>query len=506
MAQAQAQAHPHDHDVLDVIIIGSGISGIGCAAHLRRDRTEKTWCILEMRDDLGGTWDLFRYPGIRSDSDLYTFSYDFKPWNSDNAIAGAAEIKRYIAETADEYDIRRQIRFRRKVTACAWDSTEGLWTVTTTRGDDGMVETWRGRWIFSATGYYDYDKGYRPAFPEEEKFAGPIIHPQHWPEDLDYTGKRIAVIGSGATAVTLLPALAEKAAHVVQVQRTPSYVMPMPQRDGLLTLARLLPSRDLTHRLMRKKNIVQRHVFWLLCQRYPKMMRALIRKINRANLPQDFPIDIHFNPPYGPWQQRLCAVPEGDLYKSLSSGKTSIVTGHIDKFVADGIAMKSGEVVAADIIVTATGLNLKMAGGVAYTVDGKPVVWSDHAIFRGMLLDGIPNFALCIGYTTSSWTLKVGLLCKYFCQLLGEMDRRGKAICIPQRPAGGMTLKPLLDFGAGYVQRSIGSLPKQGDGYPWMMTFSYGGDVKMMKRSSVILPEMKLYDAPAAPAHRPAPA
>ncbi|MBC2667889.1 flavin-containing monooxygenase [Novosphingobium piscinae] len=482
--------------VYDVIIIGAGISGIGCAAYLRRKQPKKTWCILEGRDDLGGTWDLFRYPGIRSDSDLYTFSYDFKPWNSDKAIAGAREIKDYIAETADEYGIRQQIRFGRKVFACQWRSATGLWTVTATRTDTGEEETWQGRWIFSATGYYDYDQGYRPDFPEEETFSGPIIHPQHWPEDLDYEGKRIAVIGSGATAVTLVPALAATAAHVVQVQRTPSYVMPLPERDGLLTLARLLPSRNLTHRLMRTKNIVQRHLFWVLCQRYPKLMRKLIRRMNAANLPKDFAIDEHFNPPYDPWQQRLCAVPDGDLYKSLSSGKASIVTGHIKRFVENGIEMQSGEIVPADIIVTATGLNIKMAGGIAYAVDERKIVWSEHAIYRGMLLDGIPNFALCIGYTTNSWTLKVSLLCEYFCQLLGEMDRLGKAVCVPERPSGGMELKPLLDFGAGYVQRSIDSLPRQGNGYPWMMTFSYGGDVKMMKRSSVVRPEMKLADAP----------
>ncbi len=485
--------------VHDVIIIGAGISGIGCAAYLRRKQPTKSWCILEGREDLGGTWDLFRYPGIRSDSDLYTFSYEFKPWKSDKAIAGAAEIKAYIAETADEYDIRPHIRFQRKVVRCTWSSETALWTVTAVRTDTGEEETWLGRWIFSATGYYDYDKGYRPDFPEEQAFAGPIIHPQHWPEDLDYTGKRIAVIGSGATAVTLVPALADKAAHVVQVQRTPSYVMPLPERDGLLSFARLLPTKALTHRLMRKKNIVQRHLFWSLCQRYPNVMRKLIRRMNAANLPADFPIDVHFNPPYDPWQQRLCAVPDGDLYKSLSSGRASIVTGHIKRFVQTGIEMQSGEVVAADIIVTATGLNIKMAGGIAYAVDGKPVVWSDHAIFRGMLLDGIPNFALCIGYTTNSWTLKVSLLCDYFCQLLGEMDRRGKTVCVAERPSGGMALRPLLDFGAGYVQRSLNSLPKQGEDFPWMMTFSYGSDVKMMKRASVVLPEMKLSGATAGP-------
>lgn len=485
-----------DLKIYDVVIIGAGISGIGCAAYLRRNRPEKSWCILEGRDDLGGTWDLFRYPGIRSDSDLYTFSYEFKPWRSSKAIAGASEIKAYIAETAEEYGIRPQIRFKRKVLRCDWSSAEALWTITTQRSDTGVEESWRSRWIFSAAGYYDYEKGYRPTFPDEAKFSGPIIHPQHWPEDLDYAGKRIAVIGSGATAVTLLPALAEKAGHVVQVQRTPSYIMPLPEQDGLLKFARLLGSNQLVHAVMRKKNILQRHLFWKLCQRYPNFMRKLIRRINVANLPKDYPVDIHFNPPYDPWQQRLCAVPDGDLYKSLASGRASIVTGHIKRFVPSGIEMQSGEIVAADIIVTATGLNLRMVGGIAFSVDGRKVNWAEHAIFRGMLLDGLPNLAICIGYTTNSWTLKVGLLCDYFCQLLGEMDRRGKAVCVPERPSGGMETRPLLDFGAGYVQRSIHSLPKQGSAYPWVMTFSYNSDAKMLKRSAVILPEMKLYDAP----------
>lgn len=491
-----AELDTKDIEILDVLIIGAGISGIGCAAYLRRKLPQKKWLILEGRDDLGGTWDLFRYPGIRSDSDLYTFSYDFKPWNSTNAIAGADEIKAYIAETAVEYGIRPQIRFKRKVVACSWNSAEAFWTVRTQRSDTGQDEEWRCRWIFSATGYFDYDKGYRPDFPEESSFSGQIVHPQHWPEQLDYAGKRIAVIGSGATAVTLVPALAKKAQHVVQVQRTPSYVMPLPEVDGLLKFARLLPSKMLTHRVMRTKNILQRYWFWLLCQRYPNAMRKLIRKVNVASLPKDYPVDVHFNPPYGPWQQRLCAVPDGDFYRSLSDGSASIVTGQIKRFVRNGLEMQSGELIEADIIVTATGLNIKMAGGVTYDVDGKNIIWSEHAIFRGMLLDGIPNFAICIGYTTHSWTLKVGLLCEYFCKLLTEMDRQGKTVCITQRPAA-MQTNPLLDFGAGYIQRSLSSIPRRGDSYPWTMTFNYNSDVKLLKRSAVVTPEMKLSNAAA---------
>ncbi|MHB0777598.1 flavin-containing monooxygenase [Halomonas sp. WWR20] len=485
-----------DDVVFDVLILGAGLSGIGCAAYLRRELPEKRFRLLEMRDDLGGTWDLFRYPGIRSDSDLYTFAYEFKPWESRNAIAQAAEIKSYIAETADDYGIRERISFGRKVLTCDWSSAEALWTVTTERTGSGERETWRARWIFSATGYYDYEQGYRPDFPEEGAFGGRIVHPQAWPEDLDHAGKRIAVIGSGATAVTLLPALAESAAHVTQIQRTPTYVMPLPQEDPLLKHLRPFFSKGRTHRILRRKNIWRQAIFYTLCQRFPGTMRKLIRKANVKSLPEGFAVDTHFNPPYAPWDQRLCAVPGGDLFRCLREGTCSIVTGHMARFTETGIEMQDGTHVAADIIVAATGLNLKLAGGARYSLDGEAVAWSDHIIFKGMMLDGIPNFAMSIGYTNSSWTLKVGLLCRHFCRLLNEMDERGMAVCVPERPERDMALRPLLDFKAGYVQRSVDTLPRQGDTFPWQMTFSYREDEKMMTRGRVVEPELHLSPAP----------
>lgn len=493
--------HKIETDILDVLIVGAGISGIGCAAHLRRSLPSKSFAILEMRDDLGGTWDLFRYPGIRSDSDLYTFSYGFKPWRSENAIAEGAEIKAYIAETADDYDIRRHIKFGRKVLSYSWNSSEGLWTVAAQNTKTGRVEHWRCRWIFSASGYYDYDKGFRPDFPGEEDFQGAIIHPQHWPQELDYTGKRIAVIGSGATAITLLPALARKAAHVVQVQRTPSYVMPVPQVDPLLRVLRPLLSEERLHRVMRRKGAHQQRLVWRLSKAFPGAMRRLIRRTNRKALPKDFAIDTHFNPPYNPWDQRLCAVPNGDLYKSLSNGDCSIVTGKIERFTATGIKMQSGEHVDADIIVTATGLNLKLLGGIEGFVDGEKIKWADRIVYRGMMLDGIPNLSFAIGYTTSSWTLKIDLLCEYFCRLLAEMDERGADICVATRPADEMKLRPLLDFGAGYVQRSINSLPSQGDRHPWQMTFNYIEDEKLVRRGSVADSNLKFSRRTSAPSH-----
>ncbi|RLQ89283.1 NAD(P)/FAD-dependent oxidoreductase [Notoacmeibacter ruber] len=485
------------YEVTDVVIFGAGLSGIGCAAYLHRKLPGKSYQILEMRDDLGGTWDLFRYPGIRSDSDLYTFSYEFKPWKSDKSIAPAEEIKSYIAETADEYDVRERIRFGRKVIACDWSSEEALWTVTTERTGTGERETWRARWIFSATGYYDYDQGYRPEFAQEGSFDGPIIHPQSWPDDLDYTDKRIAVIGSGATAVTLLPALSEKAAHVTQVQRTPTYVLPLPTQDPWLRWLRPFLSADRIHRTLRTKNIMRQSVFWRISRRFPNWMRNFVRKLNVKYLPEDYPIDTHFNPPYDPWDQRLCFVPGADLFKRLEDGSCSIVTGKIARFDESGIAMEDGSHVDADIIVTATGLNLKLMGGAEYAVDGKAVHWPDHLIYKGMMLDNIPNFAFSIGYTNSSWTLKVGLLCEYFCRLLAEMDERGMGICYPERPDRQMKTRPLLDFQAGYVQRSIDILPRQGDTYPWEMTFNYREDAKMMKRGAVIGPELHLEPSPA---------
>lgn len=485
---------------LDVLIVGAGISGIGLACNLKRKLPGKSWLIVEARETFGGTWDLFRYPGIRSDSDLYTFAYDFKPWTSRKAIAGAKEILAYLEETIAEYGLADRIRYGIKVLSADWDGASGLWTVKAHRSDLGVDVEFRTRWLFGAAGYYDYDQGYRPHFAGEETFKGLIVHPQNWPEDLDTSGKRIALIGSGATAVTLSPALAETAAHVTQIQRTPSYVLPMPSEDGLANLLRRFLPAGLAYRIVRRKNILRQQWIYALSQRYPERARKLIRWVNVKALPEGFPVDEHFKPPYGPWDQRLCAVPDGDFFKAIRKGKLSMATGAIERFTETGVRMRSGQQIDADIIVTATGLKLKLFGGVELRVDGAAVRPSERLIFKGMMLDGVPNFCCAIGYTNSSWTLKIGLLCEYFCRLLAELDARDENVCVAERPKGATGARPLLDFGAGYVQRAIQDLPRQGADYPWVMSFSYASDARIMRRGAVIDPAMRLSKAAPAPA------
>lgn len=483
---------PNTEEVLDVLIIGAGISGIGCACHLSREVPHKRWAILEARSDLGGTWDLFRYPGIRSDSDLHTFSYAFKPWSSPNAIAPAEEILAYLRETANEYGALEKIIYNHKVISADWDSKSGLWTVTAQSGDDMDEILVRCRWLFSATGYYDYQAGYRPSFEGEDSYTGQLIHPQHWPEDFDYTDKRIAVIGSGATAVTLVPSMTEKAQHITQIQRTPSYVMPRPKRDALANwLKTWLPTKT-AHAITRWKNTRMQRYFYLYCQSFPHHARRLIRKMNIKNLPDDYPVDVHFNPPYDPWDQRICAVPDADLFKDLSSGKASIVTGHIKQFLPDGIEMASGEQIPADAIIIATGLNLKIFGGIELSIDGDTIDVSQKLVYRGLMLDGIPNFGFAIGYTNSSWTLKVDIVCEYLCKLIRKMDQLGQAVCIPEKPQGDFATRPLLDFEAGYVKRSISALPRQGEHYPWKMDLDYMSDMRSLKSKPVLEPSLKL--------------
>ena len=484
-------------ETLDVLIIGAGLSGIGAACWLTREAPGRAWAVVEARADLGGTWDLFRYPGVRSDSDLYTFGYDFKPWTSGKAIAGAPEILAYLREAADEHGVTPKIRFRRRVIAADWSSAAALWTVRLRHEEDGSESQLRARWIFGATGYYDYAEGHRPHFPGEETYQGPILHPQFWPEDFDATGKRIAVIGSGATAVTLVPALAGTAEHVTQVQRTPTYVLPVPSGDGLATLARrLLPARR-AHAFARRKNILQQRWVWLLCQKYPRTARRIIRRVNRRALPKGFDVDRHFNPPYGPWDQRLCAVPDGDFYAAIREGRASVVTGALERFTPTGLRMQDGTEIAADAVVTATGLKLQLFGGATLSVDGAEAVPSEKLVFKGMMLSGVPNFCFAIGYTNASWTLKIGLLCEHFCRLLNHMAATGTEVCTPVRPSAGLAERPLMDFQAGYVLRSLAMLPRQGDRDPWTMTFDYLADVKTLRHGPVDDPALRFSPAPA---------
>ena len=475
----------------DVLTVGAGISGIGLARYLEKLRPGTRYAILEARDAIGGTWDLFRYPGIRSDSDLYTFGYEFKPWVHEKSIAGAGAILDYLAETARENGIDRHIRFRRKVTAAAWSSADGCWTVTVTHGDTGESSTLTTRWLFSAAGYYSYDQGYSPQFAGIERYRGRVVHPQDWPADLDCSGKRVVVIGSGATAVTLVPALAEQAAHVTQLQRTPSYVLPIPSEDRVARGLRRLLGDRLGYALARRKNILRQRMIWQFCRRWPQAARRLIRWLNARVLPEGYPVDVHFNPPYDPWDQRLCAVTDGDLFRAIRKGRASVVTDRIRSFTETGIELESGARLEADVVVTATGLNLQAFGGIPLTVDGRTVRLPDTVAFKGMMLSGVPNFAFAVGYTNSSWTLKVGLLCEHFCRLLDHMDEKGFSTCRPEVGDPAMPTRPLLDFGAGYVQRSMQDLPRQGPAYPWLMSMSYATDVRHLRNGPVEDPNLR---------------
>ena len=492
MTPLKTSAVQSANEPLDVLIIGAGVSGIGCACYLKMNHPDRNWRILEARDRIGGTWDLFKYPGIRSDSDLYTFSYEFKPWSSPNSIAPADEILTYLDETVEEYDLNGQIDFNRKVVTADWNSSSGLWTVSVENTNTGETEIITSRWLFGAAGYYNYDEGFRPKFADEESFQGEIIHPQFWPEDFSYADKKIAVIGSGATAVTIVPSMTDKAKHVVQIQRTPSYIVPRPKQDKLaLSLQKWLPASTV-HALIRWKNIRVQRLFYLYCQTFPDHARKNIMRMNKRHLPEDFPTETHFNPPYNPWDQRLCAVPDADFFSDIRKNKVSLVTGHIERFTPAGVQMTSGEHVDADAIIVATGLKLQMFGGVKLTLDGEPVTVSERLVYRGMMLDGVPNFCFAQGYTNSSWTLKVGLVCQHFCDLLAEMDERGVTVCTPIKPEGMDEDRPLLDFDAGYVKRAASILPKQGPAFPWEMNSSFPADKHAFQSRHVIQPELKL--------------
>ncbi|SIS23421.1 flavin-containing monooxygenase [Williamsia sterculiae] len=473
------------YEELDVLIVGSGISGIGAARYLSTESPSTTYAVLEARAASGGTWDQFRYPGIRSDSDLFTFGYEFKPWTDKKAIATGDKILAYLRETAAEAGVDEHIRYHHKVVSASWSSEQARWTVEVDRADTGERVVFRVRWLFGATGYYDYDEGFTPRFEGREDFEGQITHPQHWPEDLDYAGKRIVVIGSGATAVTLIPALAAGGAgHVTMLQRTPTYVLPLPSEDKIANLLPKIFGAERGYALTRRKNVWMQQFMYKASRRYPNAVRRFIRNTNARALPAGFDVDTHFNPPYDPWDQRLCMVPDSDLFRTISAGNASVVTARIDKFTRNGILLETGEELEADIVVTATGFNIKLFGGIAIDLDGRPLVPSEHVAYKGMMLSGIPNFAFSIGYTHASWTLKVGLLCEHFTKLVNYMDANDYDVCVADAP--DMTTGPLLDFSAGYVKRSIDMMPRKGDAAPWAMSLSYIDDVRLVRHGSVL--------------------
>ncbi|PTL55596.1 flavin-containing monooxygenase [Paraconexibacter algicola] len=483
-------------DHVDVLIVGAGLSGIGTAWHLQDKQPGKTYAILEARDSSGGTWDLFRYPGIRSDSDLSTFAYAFKPWTGEKAIADGPDILRYLRDTAADAGIDQHIRYGHRVTRASWSTPEQRWTVEAQRAEDGETVRMTASVLFCASGYYRYDEGYSPTFPGAEDFGGRIVHPQHWPEDLDVTGKKIVVIGSGATAVTLIPALAKQgAAKVTQLQRSPSYVMSLPEKDAIADALRKVFGDRRGHELTRRKNIFQQRMLYKFCQKYPDRARKIIRALTDKQLPEHIDVDVHFKPKYGPWDQRLCAVPNGDLFRAFRKGTADIVTDGIETFTPTGIRLSSGGELEADIIVTATGLNLLLFGGVEAEVDGEVVDVTKALAYKGMMLSGIPNFAFAIGYTNSSWTLKVDLVCEHLCRVLAHMDAHGLGTFMPVLDDPDMPTRPLLDFSAGYVQRSLHLLPKQGASAPWHLAMDYNEDVRHLRDQPVTDPALRFEPA-----------
>ncbi|MFI6937781.1 flavin-containing monooxygenase [Streptomyces sp. NPDC050418] len=484
-------------------MVGAGISGIGAARYLTTELPAKSFAIVEAREASGGTWDLFRYPGIRSDSDLHTFGYEFKPWRDEQSIADAPRILDYVRQTATENGLDAHIRYRHKVIGASWSTAEARWTVGIERVDTGERTTLTCGWLFCAGGYYRYDEGFTPQFEGIEDFRGPVVHPQHWPEDLDYAGKRVVVIGSGATAVTVVPAMAETAGHVTMLQRTPTYVMPIPRVDAVANAMKKYLGERRGYALARRKNIAQQRVVWSFCRKYPKAARRLIRWVNTRQLPDGYPVDKHFNPPYDPWDQRLCAVPDGDLFRAIRKGRASVVTDRIARFTEQGISLESGQELAADVVVTATGLNVQAFGGMRLTVDGSEIEPADTLAYKGMMLSGVPNFAYAIGYTNSSWTLKIGLLCEHFCRLLAHMDHHAHTVCRPEPSDPGMPTRPFLDFGAGYIRRAVDGLPRQGDRMPWLTSMDYRDDVKLLRSGRVADPELRFTRA-AATAEVPA--
>lgn len=458
-------------DVLDVLIVGAGLSGIGAAVHLQQRCPSRRFAIVEARDAIGGTWDLFRYPGIRSDSDMHTLGYRFAPWTDAKAIADGPAILAYIRDTARRYGVDDKIRFGHKVVGARFDSSEAHWTldIETAAGTTRLA----ARFVYMCSGYYDAAQGYTPELPHIDRFGGTIVHPQHWPEDLQVAGKRVVVIGSGATAVTLVPALAHQGAEVTMLQRTPSYMISRPARDAVANaLRRWLPERA-AYGAIRFKNVVLAQLFYELCRRAPARMRRLLLQGVRRHLEPKIDVDTHFSPPYAPWDQRMCLVPDGDLFAVLADGRAKIVTDHIESLTADGVALRSGDRLPADIIVTATGLRLQIVGGATVVVDGKTIVPHEHMTYKAMMLSDVPNMALCFGYTNASWTLKADLTSEYVCRLLNAMEARGHKICVPRPRDPSVTAEPFIALRSGYVARAEAWLPHAGSKPPWRSGKSY---------------------------------
>jgi len=465
----------NNNESVDVLIIGAGLAGIGAACQLRRNCPDHSIMVLESRAASGGTWDLFRYPGFRSDSDMYTYSYGFKPWKDKSTIADGQKILSYIREAAAENDVEKHIRYQHKVVAADWSSADKRWLVTAERGDTGESVTISCKFMFNCSGYFDYEKGYTPEFAGIDDFSGQVVHAQHWPEDLDYKGKRVVVIGSGATAITLVPAMSKDTASLVMLQRTPTYIASLPSEDPMAkSMGKWLPN-SWVFRLTRWRKVLLQMYIYRLSRRQPAALKKYLLGQVRKALGPDYDVETHFTPNYNPWDQRLCAVPDGDLFTAIREGDAEVVTDHIDQFNDKGIQLKSGKQLDADIVILATGLNLKFAGGVKHSFDGKALNITDHFVYRGMMFSGMPNMAFTVGYTNSSWTLKTDLTGKYVCRLLNKMER-GNYSTVTPRMKGEIEEVPMLDFDAGYILRAKGLMPKNGNRLPWQNYQNYVRD------------------------------
>ncbi|NNG82578.1 MULTISPECIES: NAD(P)/FAD-dependent oxidoreductase [Acinetobacter Taxon 24D] len=488
---------------IDILIVGAGISGIGLAAHLSKNCPQRQFDIIERRESFGGTWDLFKYPGIRSDSDMSTFGFNFKPWQKANVLADGASIKGYLSEVVDEYQLKSKIHFKHRVLSANYDSSIRKWVVQI-EDENQKRHTWIANFVLGCTGYYNYDQGFQPDFPNQATFKGQFIHPQHWPENFDYTGKKVVIIGSGATAITLVPAMAKGgAAHVTMLQRSPTYIASVPSIDFVYDKMRKVLPEDLAYKLTRARNIGMQRGIYALAQKQPKLLRKLLLKSIEMQLKGKVDMK-HFTPSYNPWDQRLCVVPDGDLFKILRSGKASVETDQIEKFTETGIQLKSGQHLDADIIVSATGLQIQILGGIKASIDGKPIDTSKHMLYQGIMVSDVPNMAMIIGYINASWTLKVDIAADYICRLINYMDKNGYDQVIAQGDQTELMEDTVMgSLSSGYIARAADVMPKQGKHTPWNVTNNYLADRKILKHAKFDDNVLKFQKHTSVDSHKP---